>query len=377
LKQIKENKKRILILNYEFPPIGGGAATATFNMLSVLSGKKDIEIDLVTSSANKFHVEKFAKNIKIHYLDIGKNDQVHLQSNKDLLTYSWKTFWYCRKLKRENTFDLAHAFFGIPSGFIAMFLGLPYIVSLRGSDVPFYSEKYRMLDILFFSWLSKIVWGRAKKVVTNSEGLKELALRTKKNQEIEVIYNGVDTELFFPNSEQNDEFIVISTSRLIERKGVDLLVKAFLAFAKDKDDAKLILAGDGNLKNSLEEVVLESNIKNKIIFLGALSRREMPDLYRKGNVFVLPSLNEGMSNSLLEAMASGLAVIATDTGGTKELVDSWNGIVIKKGNQKAIFGAFERLYADRNSLLEKQRSSRSKAMKMNWEDMADKYLEIY
>lgn len=373
----KQESKKVLLLNYEFPPIGGGAATATYNMLNILSGKKEVEIELITASAGKSKIEKFAENIKIHYLDIGKNNKIHSQSNKDLLLYSWKAFWYCRKLKKESSFNLIHAFFGIPCGFIAMFLGIPYIVSLRGSDVPFYSEKYRWLDILFFSWISKIVWKRARRVIANSEGLKELALKAKSNQEIDVIYNGVDTEIFHPSGKINKGFTIISTSRLIKRKGVDLLVEAFIKFAKDKNDVKLLLAGDGSLRNNLEEIVSENGMNNEISFLGALPRKEMPDLYRKGNVFVLPSLNEGMSNSLLEAMASGLAVVATDTGGTKELINKRNGIVIQKGRQKVICEAFEKLYADSDSLLKKQEVSRNKAMKMNWQEMAENYLKNY
>lgn len=369
--------KRVLVLNYEYPPIGGGAATATYNMLRVLSERDDIQIDLVTSSANKFRVERFAKNITIHFLDIGKNDQVHLQSNKDLLTYSWKSFWYCRKLKKEKGFDLTHAFFGIPCGFIAMFLGLPYIISLRGSDVPFYSDKYRFLDTICFSWLSKIIWSRAKNVVANSEGLKELALETRKNQNIEVIYNGVDTELFYPNDDTKEFFTVISTSRLIERKGINLLVEAFIEFAKKRDKVKLVLAGDGNLRGDLEEIVLDNDMTKKVIFLGALSRKEMPELYRKSDVFVLPSLNEGMSNSLLEAMASGLAIIATDTGGTKELVSEKNGVIIKKGERESILKALENLYAKRDVLEKKKGSSRERAIQMSWEQMAEMYLKRY
>ncbi|MEA1925895.1 MAG: glycosyltransferase, partial [Patescibacteria group bacterium] len=327
---------KILLLNYEYPPIGGGAATATYNLLRQFSNRKDVKIDLVTSSPDKYREEQFSENITVYFLDINKGGNIHCQTNKELLTYSWKAWKFAKQLKKRKDYDLTHAFFGIPCGFIAMLLGIPYIVSLRGSDVPFYNEKYKLLDVLIFQRLSKIIWGKAKNVVANSEGLKQLALKTKSNQRINVIYNGVDIETFQPLSDETETFTVISTSRLIKRKGIEYLIEGFISFAKRKNDVKLIIVGGGNLCEELKKSVKDQKYGDKIEFTGSLDRSKMPEYYQKADVFALPSLNEGMSNSLLEAMASGLAVVVTDTGGTKELVSDDNGIVIKKRSSHEI-----------------------------------------
>lgn len=368
---------KILLLNYEFPPLGGGAATATENLLRQLSKATDIEVDLVTSSADKFKKEQFSQNIKVFRLNIGKDNKLHGQSIKDLLTYSWKAFWFCCKLKKKNKYDLIHAFFGIPCGFMAMFLGIPYVVSLRGSDVPSYSKKYWLLDKLLFWWISRVVWWRAKAVVANSKGLKELALKTAPKQEIGIICNGVDIEKFKPGEGESDSFTVVSTSRLIERKGINYLVDGFLSFSKEKDDCQLVLVGDGDQQESLEEKVKKNNAESKVDFVGAVSRDEIPIFYKKADVFVLPAINEAMSNSLLEAMASGLAIIMTDTGGKEELIDEHNGIIVKKRNSQDIEKALEKLYNDRDLLDKMKEKSREKAEKMSWEQMAGDYLEIY
>ena len=73
------------MLNYEFPPLGGGAGNATYYLLKEFSKYDDIEIDFVTSSIDEFKEEKFSKNITIYYLDIGKKGNLHYQSNKNLL----------------------------------------------------------------------------------------------------------------------------------------------------------------------------------------------------------------------------------------------------------------------------------------------------
>jgi glycosyltransferase involved in cell wall biosynthesis len=84
-----------------------------------------------------------------------------------------------------------------------------------------------------------------------------------------------------------------------------------------------------------------------------------------------------MSNSLLEAMASGLAVIATDVGGTKELVDNSNGVIVEKESVEDIYNALEKLYKDKNMLKKMGEISREKTENMTWGNMADSYLKLY
>lgn len=368
---------RILLLNYEFPPIGGGAATATLNLLRDFSKRNDIEIDLITSSEGRERQEEFSKNIRIHFLDIKKRGNLNSQSYTEILRYSWKAWRLARKLKKEKKYDLTHAFFGIPCGFIAMMLKIPYIVSLRGSDVPFYSEKYKVLDRLIFWWLSKIIWKRANAVVANSEGLKRLALKTAPKQEVGVIYNGVDTETFTPASEAPEEFTVISTSRFEKRKGLEYLIEGFAKFRKKHGIGRLITMGGGILEDESKELARDLGIEKFVDFFGVLDRKEIPKWCQKSDVFVLPSLNEGMSNSLLEAMASGLAIVATDTGGTKELVDDSNGVIVEKGSSEDIFKALEKLHTDRQLLDSMKKKSREKALEMSWVNMAKQYFDVY
>lgn len=143
------NKKiNILFLNYEYPPLGGGAGNATWYLLKEYEKMPDLQVTLVTSSTGSFRMERPSDNVTIYYLDIGKRGSLHYQSSKDLLKYSWKAWLFCRRYLKGNHIDLIHAFFGIPCGLIALLLGKPYIVSLRGSDVPFYNNRFHWLDKL-------------------------------------------------------------------------------------------------------------------------------------------------------------------------------------------------------------------------------------
>lgn len=365
------------MLNYEFPPLGGGAGNANYYLLKEFAKYNNLKIDLITSSVGKYEKKQFADNIQIYYLDIKKDKNLHSQNNKNLLKYSWKAYWFSKKLIKKNNYDLIHSFFGIPCGYIAMKLKLPYIVSLRGSDVPFYSKKYFLLDKLIFKRLSKKIWQNAKSVISNSENLKRLALQSIPKQKIAVIYNGADIKKFYPICKLDKKFIVISTSRLIERKGIRYLIDGFIKFRKKYSNSELILAGDGDLKDEFEKKIKKRKIEKAIIFLGKIKHDDLPNIYQQADIFVLPSLNEGMSNSLLEAMASGLAIITTDTGGTKELVNDSNGIIIKKQNGFDIYQAFKKLYLNSELLNNMKLTSRKKVGKMSWDIVAEKYLKIY
>ena len=232
---------KILLLNYEFPRIGGGAGNATHYILNEFSKNKNIEIDLVTSSVSDFKIKEFSQKIYIHYLDIGKNGNLHFQTNKELLLYSWKAYKYSKQLIKKKEFDLIHAFFGIPCGYIAMKLKLPYIVSLRGSDVPSYNKRFKIFDKFIFKRLNKKIWNNAKLVIANSQGLRELALQSSPAQDISVIYNGVNVDEFkqVKKNKINKKITLISTGRFIQRKGYEYLIRAL----KDVDDIPSISLG--------------------------------------------------------------------------------------------------------------------------------------
>ena len=109
-------KIKILMLNCEFPPIGGGAATATWYLLKEFSKIKNIYVDLITSSpSNEFQLEAAEEHINIHKLPIGKH-AFHYWTQMELFKYSWRSYNYIKKALKENEYDLCHAFFGIPCG---------------------------------------------------------------------------------------------------------------------------------------------------------------------------------------------------------------------------------------------------------------------
>jgi glycosyltransferase involved in cell wall biosynthesis len=376
---------KVLFFNYEFPPLGGGAGNASYYLLREYAKNPELEVDFVTASIDgEYHLLKMGENINIHRLPIGKNaDNIHYQTKKELIAYTWNAFWFARKLAKQNSYDLTHSFFSVPCGVISMMLKfefkLPYIISLRGSDVPGYSERF----VGLYRWITPTIlkiWSKAAFVIANSQGLKELALKAEPKKEIGVIYNGVDIEEFFADeSKRNaEQFTIICLGRVTPRKGVRFLIQAFKILSGRYENVRLLIVGDGNEKKSLEDLVQGLDLKDKVEFAGAIAHENVLGYYQRANVFVLPSLNEGMSNVMLEALACGLPVVATNTGGTKELLtDNVNGLVVKMKDADDLAEKIEKLIL--NPELEKEMSleSRKLAQSLSWGKVAGEYVDVY
>jgi glycosyltransferase involved in cell wall biosynthesis len=377
---------KILFLNYEYPPLGGGAGNATAYLLREYAHILDLEVHLVTSSADKSeHIISVAPNVTVHSVPIGKNGRnLHFQSAKDLLLYSWKGYRYANALLSQRPFDAIHAFFSVPCGFMAERLskkyGIPYIVSLRGADVPGYSERFTGLYILLRP-IIRSIWRHAARVVANSSGLRLLALRTNTEQRIDMIPNGIDTMEFKPNTvrETDGIFRVLCVSRITPRKGIRYLIEGFdLLRKKNPSKMELWIIGEGDELPTLRTLIQGLGLHQSVKFFGRVAHEKLASFYGLADVFVLPSLNEGMSNTMLEALASGLPIVATVTGGTEELVaDGENGWYIGKESSEDIALKLEKVLIDEGLRKKMGRASRARAERMSWENVAKRYAETY
>ena len=137
---------KILMLNYEFPPIGGGAAKANLCLLRQYAGRDDLKVDMLTSAPKSgFKSEKFSENITIHKVGIHKK-HLHFWRRTEVIEWLIKAGFHYRRMLRKNNYDLAHAFFGFPTGWLCYRNAsrLPYIISLRGSDVPGQHARFQL-----------------------------------------------------------------------------------------------------------------------------------------------------------------------------------------------------------------------------------------
>jgi glycosyltransferase involved in cell wall biosynthesis len=300
----------------------------------------------------------------------------------ELAEWTVRALIVSRRLVRERPFELCHCWSGWPSGWIGYALRrrLPYLVALRGSDVPGYNPRLKLLDPLIFRHLSRQVWRRARAVTAVSDHLRTLAGRTEPNLRIEVINNGVETDRFRPGPRdeavpRDQDFSVLFVGRLIERKGVIHLVRAFGELAGNHGSCRLVIVGDGPERLHLERCSRELGIGDRVDFRGAVPQAELPAIYQRASVFVMPALQEGMSNAVLEAMASGLPIVVTATGGSEAI--RGNGAIVPVGDASSIRSALAAYRDDPELLRRHGRQSRELAEAMSWELMSQAFVDLY
>jgi glycosyltransferase involved in cell wall biosynthesis len=243
--------------------------------------------------------------------------------------------------KREP-FDVLHAYFLPQAGFVAAYAGkylnIPSVVSIRGNDI-----ERTAFDPSKFSHVMYALQN-ASAVTTNAS---ELAKKAKAfvEREVTLIPNGIDVELFKPierneglaealglatNKHKGKPFVLGFAGELREKKGLKTLLNAYAQVNKQRPTI-LLIVGEvraGEDRKLFDEI--QASIPNsRIIVTGSISHKDMPAYYAQIDVFVHPSLRDGMPNALLEAMACEKAVIATPVGGVTDVIeDGKNGVLV-------------------------------------------------
>ncbi len=366
------------MLNYEYPPLGGGAGNACYHMLKEYALVPGISIDLITSSANnRLEIEQFSGNIRIYKVRVNKKNLHHWKMS-EILVWSTAAFLLMNRLVRENHYDLCHCWFGWPSGILGYVFRkrIPYIVALRGSDIPGYNPRLRILDPLLFTHISKIVWKHARRVTVLSKDSRKMAKHTL-DRDYDVIYNGVDTGAFYPADRNTRELKILFVGRLIERKGIEHIIQAVadLRGKYPEDAIRATIVGSGNREQELRALARQLHLTAQVSFLGAIEHEKIPDIYREHDIFILPSVNEALGNATQEAIASGLALLTTETGAA-ELLDD-NGFLIEKGDHADISEKISVFLQNPDILTRCKRRSSEIARGMSWRSCARSYVQLY
>lgn len=370
---------RILLINSEYPPIGGGAGSASEYLSNRLVAMGE-EVTVLTAGFGHLPMEITQNSVQVRRIRTLRRRQDRsnvLEQAVFLFTGSTNAFSLIKSWKP----DVLLAFFGIPCGAISWiiktFTGIPYLVSLRGGDVP----GFRPYDFAFYHRLISPVlhriWHDAGAVVANSQGLQQLANDFDNRVQIEIIPNGVDIFQFsLPEKRDWNPPKMLFVGRLVYQKGLDLLVKALGELKQISWRLKLV--GDGPHRSDLVSLAEGFGIADRIEFTGWLGKEQITKEYQEANLFVFPSRHEGMSNAVLEAMASGLPVVASDIAGNEELiVQGKTGLLVPPENTKALCDGLRTLLTDPAAMKKFGLESRLRVENhFTWERVANQYLDL-
>jgi len=315
----------ILIFSMSYYPRFVGGAEVALKEITDRLDQKEFEFHLITLRYDSAFL-KYEKigNVHVHRVGFAKKNVTF----EDLRSFPFRLnkllyqFWApCVGLwlHKKHTFTkawsmMAHSA-GIPGNIFSRISRVPLLLTLQEGDPTEHIEKQMRL----FGPLFTGVFTRAKQIQAISLFLKEWAIQMKSKVTPDVVPNGVDTLVFVPGTklETKEGFRLITTSRLVPKNGVDLVIEAMTQLP---ENVYFDIVGDGFQREILEKRVQELGLQERIIFHGQKEKEDIVRLLQNADVFVRPSRSEGLGNSFLEAMAVGLPVIATSVGGIPDFL---------------------------------------------------------
>ncbi len=268
----------------------------------------------------------------------------------------------CYREHRRRRFDLLECGQAFPACLFAWALhrkyGTPYLVWVHGNDL-LGPSRYRLLRSAIRKSLLQ-----AHAVITNSSYTAGIVVGFGVSEDkIRTIAPVVDTETFQPAAPDaellrrygiENQKVVLTVCRLVERKGVDLSLQAMARLLARRRDIKYLIVGDGAQKRDLERLARSLDLGQHVIFAGSIDEAELAAHYNLASLFVMPSRYlpneasvEGLGLVYLEAMASALPVIAGRSGGVPDIVlDGKNGLLVDPGSVTELTAAIDRLLSD-------------------------------
>lgn len=374
---------RLLLINHEYPPVGGGAATATWQLAREfgLAGHDSV---VLTSAFDRRSQPTAHPRVALEEIPALRRHRDR-GSLLNMGLFALRSALGLRRLLARARPDGIIAFFTLPAGPLGWLArwqaAVPYVVSLRGADVPGLERGIGWMHTLLAP-VRRAALRRALAVVANSEGLRDAAVAAD-GGEVLVIPNGVDAEFFCPaeGSDQRSgkEVSILFAGRFQEQKNLDTLLSAAALLRGRGISFRLHLAGGGPLESALRGQAAELGLEGLIEWHGWTEPARLRDLHRSCHVFVNPSRYEGMPNAVLEAMASGLPIVASSVAGNVSVVaEGRNGLLVPPREAEALATALARLAEDRPAAAAMGAHSRERARdEFSWRASAAKYIRLF
>lgn len=262
-----------------------------------------------------------------------------------------------RQLIKKINPDIVHAQCITSYGTLASLFGFhPFVATAYGSDILLNPKENLITKII-----TRYILKRADLITCDAEHMKEAMIELgAEPSKINVIYFGVDTEVFKPGEKDKElikqwgflelDKIIISLRSLEPIYNVESLVKAIPIVLKKTPEAKFIIAGDGSEREILKKIAEKLDIINNIKFVGWINKEELPRYLRSADIYVSTSLSDGgLSSATSEAMACGLSVVITDSGENKKWIeDGKDGFIVPKKNPELLAEKIIFLMEDEN-----------------------------
>jgi len=379
-------KGKYILLSEIFPPKTGGSGRWFWDLYTRLDKDKVI---VVTDRVDDTGSIDNHPGLMVHRIPLSSKSWGILSFSG--LSFYVSVIWQVLKLVRKHNIESIHCGRTLPEGIVGLTVklltGTPYLCYVHGEDIEMCWSSRE------FIFLINAVLRKASILICNSENSATLLRKWKDidNHKIRVLYPGVDASTFCPASgKQSSQLIdpakkvILTVSRLQPRKGHDVLIRAMPAILKRHPDAHYIIIGSGQQYDYLAGLIKELALERHVSLLGECTDDEILQWYRRSDLFVLPNRQvgndvEGFGIVLLEAQACATAVVAGDSGGTRETLEvGKTGYILDCRDPQALITTISDLFDHPEKLAAMGENGRNLVLsKFNWPRVIDSAQYIF
>jgi len=360
---------RILVLSHEFPPVGGGGGRVAQDIARGLAARGH-ELRVLTAHLDGLPDSETVDGVQVERIATKRKAAFRAELG-EMANYNWAAVSAGRHIIRTWQPDLIHAHFAVPAGAAAYVLsrltGIPYVLTVHLGDVPgAVPEKTDR----WFKWIFPFtppIWRDAARVVAVSEFTRSMALRHYAVP-VDVIPNGVDLRALpgrQPTSSSPGRPVqIVFAGRFMDQKNPADIVRALVRLRHLPWNC--VMLGDGPLLEAVRRDVVECGLSERFRLPGWVSPHAVLSEFTLSDLLVLPSRSEGLSVVGVQALGMGLAMVLSDAGGNRELVqDGENGFVFPAGDVGGLADRLERLLTNPSMLQSAQTRSLEMAQKFD------------
>ncbi len=353
----------ILIVNFEYPPLGGGGGVATKDIAETLSERHDVHV--ITTAPQDGVKEEKQGGVHLHRVSVLGRKKTQTASLLSLVTFVFPAFVRGFFLCKKEKFDVINAQFVIPSGIPASLLsflfGIPFVLSFVGGDIYDPTKGMSPHRHWYLRLIISLVTMRASACTAISEDTKKRAQELHNvTKKIVVTHLGIQ-----PISVESVDraslgmvdtvLSAVTIGRLIPRKGYDALLRSWRSLS----DIHLYIMGEGPLRDELQKSILEYGLQDCVHLMGYVSEEKKRQVLEQSDIYVSAAEHEGFGIVYLEAMDAGLPLVTIANGGHEDfLVDGVNALFVPAGDVSALSLSIQRLVDDedmREAMAEKNK----------------------
>ncbi len=382
MKQIPPIK--LLILNYEYPPLGGGAGIISKKLAEEFS-VIGLKVTVLTTWFKGQQEITERENLTIIRL---KCYRKRTDRSNPIEMYAWmkNALRYCKENVKAGDFDICQANFSLPGGPVALYLkkqfNVPYIILSHGHDIPWYFPRQMFVwHFLMYYPIRKMCLNSTYNVLL-TEDMKQIAdefVGSKYAEKNVIIHNGLEiNEVDWHLKEE--KLNIIFAGRMVSQKDPVQFVEAANLVNNMKIPVQFKMFGDGPLMDKVKDKIDQYGLENVLLF-GKVAHGEVIRQMKKSHIMIAPSLHEAMSVSVLEAISCGVYVITTPVSGNRQLIiDDLNGKLVPYNDQKAIAHEVKHFYDNKFTNIEEhipavyyEEFNRS----YSWPSVVEKYVDLF